>query len=89
MTFTNEENIDQPMTNQFSEIAERYISWTFNWKAYIDRTTQELQILTVDFLIFIFAFVPIFLFLFHNDIVMFFVVVVFFCFVFVRPLVKV
>ncbi len=35
--YCNEETIDQPMTNQFSEIAQRYISWTFNWKAYIDR----------------------------------------------------
>ncbi len=37
LTFTNEENIDQPMINQFSEIAQRYISSTFDLKAYIDR----------------------------------------------------
>ncbi len=32
------------MINQFSEIAQRHISWTFNWKAY----RQELQILMMD-----------------------------------------
>ncbi len=37
LTFTNEENIDQPIIKQFSEIAQRCISWPFNWEAYIDR----------------------------------------------------
>ncbi len=35
MTFTNEENLGQPIINQFSEIAQKCISWTFYWKAYI------------------------------------------------------
>ncbi len=46
LTFTNEENIDQPIIT--SEITQRCISWTFNWKAYRQRTTQEWQILTMD-----------------------------------------
>ncbi len=46
--FTNEENINQPIINQFFEIAQRCISWTLIWKAYRQRTTQELQILTMD-----------------------------------------
>ncbi len=34
----NEENVDQPMINQFSEIAQRCISWTFNYsRKHIDR----------------------------------------------------
>ncbi len=37
LQISNEENIDQPMIKQFSEIAQRCISWNFNWKAYINR----------------------------------------------------
>ncbi len=48
VTFTNEDNINQPIINQFFEIAQRCISWTLIWKAYRQRTTQELQILTMD-----------------------------------------
>ncbi len=32
--FTNDKNIDQPIINQFSKIAQRCISRTFNSKAY-------------------------------------------------------
>jgi len=33
LTFTNADNVDQTMRDQFSEIAQSCISWTFNWQA--------------------------------------------------------
>ncbi len=54
LTFTNEENIDQPMTNQFSEIAQSYVSWIFNREAYIGGRHKNYKF-RVDFLIFIFV----------------------------------
>ncbi len=67
------------MTNQFSEITQSYVSWSFDWKAYTDRAQHKVVQMTQSDSFRLCVHLS-FSFRFHHDIVK--------CFL-IRPLVKV